>query len=125
MTTNRFRALALVIGVAVFAALVASNLFQTSRSATAGQEVGKKAEVAAQPARTAEEAALRKTIDSYIEALNKLDADAVMAFWAPDGDYINEAGKATKGAETIGARFKQGLPGKKGHKAKHEVHSIK
>jgi uncharacterized protein (TIGR02246 family) len=127
MTTTRSRALALLAAIAAVGGLAVYGLFQAPRPAgAAGQEEAKKAEAApSQSARDTEEAALRKTTAAYIDALNSLDADAVMSFWGPDCDYINEAGKPTKGRDAIGARFKQGLPHKKGHKAKLQIHSIK
>ena len=55
----------------------------------------------------------RQTLD-YLTAMLKGDVDGVMAFWAADADYIDEAGKLTRGKEQIAAMFKKSLPGAEG-----------
>ena len=39
-----------------------------------------------------------KRAQAFIDAFNKGDAKAVAAFWTPDGDYIDEAGKQIRRA---------------------------
>jgi uncharacterized protein (TIGR02246 family) len=71
------------------------------------------------------EQAVRKTVAAYIEALNKGNLDGVMAYWAPDADFIDEAGKPIRGHDALTARFKTTLPTLKGSKVSSEVYSVK
>lgn len=87
------------------------------------------AEAAGQPAATPnradDEAAIRNQNHAYAAALTAGDLDAVMAFWAPDGDYIDEAGKVTSGKDNIAALFKKILPELKGSKITGKVQKLK
>jgi uncharacterized protein (TIGR02246 family) len=49
--------------------------------------------------------AIRKATDAYAAAFNKGDVDAALAFWAADAEYIDDAGKSTKGREALTALF--------------------
>ena len=49
--------------------------------------------------------AIRKAADAYAAAFNKGDVDAALAYWAPDAEYIDDAGKSTKGREALTALF--------------------
>jgi uncharacterized protein (TIGR02246 family) len=71
------------------------------------------------------EQAVRKAVAAYIEAMNKGDLDAIMAYWAPDADFIDEAGKTTRGHDAIRALFKTTLPTLKGCKITGQVYSVK
>jgi uncharacterized protein (TIGR02246 family) len=86
------------------------------------------AEVAGQPAESKSnpaEAEIRKANDAYAAAQTAGDLDAIMAFWAPDADYVDEDGKQTKGSEQITALFKKSLPETKGSKVAVKVQSLK
>ena len=86
------------------------------------------AEVVGQPAekaRSADETAIRNANAAYVAAIIAGDLDALMAFWAPDSDYIDEAGKMTRGKDEISALFKKALPELKGSKITVRIHSIK
>jgi uncharacterized protein (TIGR02246 family) len=87
------------------------------------------AEAAGQPAgasdRAADEAAIRAENKAYAAALTSGDVDAVMAFWAKDGDYVDEAGKVTSGKDNIAALFKKALPDMKGSKITGQVQHLK
>jgi hypothetical protein len=48
----------------------------------------------------ADEQAIRKAVAAYAEAMNKGDLQARLACWAADAEYIDEAGKVTRGAAT-------------------------
>jgi uncharacterized protein (TIGR02246 family) len=74
---------------------------------------------------TGDEAAIKQANLDYITAMVKGDVDGVMAFWATDADYIDEAGKMTRGKEQIAAMFKKSLPDVKGSKAVGKIHSMK
>src|SRR5436309_1550376 len=71
------------------------------------------------------EQAVRKATAAYIEAMNKGDLDDIMAYWAPDADFIDEAGKTTSGHDALRALFKTTLPDMKGSKIEGEVYSVK
>src|SRR5579871_2848561 len=72
-----------------------------------------------------DEQAVRKASSAHLEALNKGDLGGVMAFWAPDADYIDEAGKATRGQEALTAQFKTMLGNLKGAKISGKINSVK
>jgi uncharacterized protein (TIGR02246 family) len=62
------------------------------------------------------EAALRKAGQGYVEAYNKGDLDALLAFWAADGDYVDAQGQAHKGQAALRALYKTNLEHFKGWK---------
>ena len=55
--------------------------------------------------KAAEEAALLKTAEAFVEAFHKGDAKAVAAFWTKDGDYTDQEGHTVKGQEAIEKSF--------------------
>jgi uncharacterized protein (TIGR02246 family) len=57
--------------------------------------------------------------------MNKGDLDALMAFWTPDADYVDEAGKVTRGKDALTALFKKGLTENKGSKVTGKTNSLK
>jgi len=64
--------------------------------------------IAAQPPKNgnpADEAALLKNAESFVDAFKKGDAKAVAAFWAPDGDFTDVAGHKLVGREAIEKTF--------------------
>ncbi|MBO0697282.1 MAG: SgcJ/EcaC family oxidoreductase [Zavarzinella sp.] len=105
--------------VAATAVLVVSGRPDPNRAEAAGQKGGDGS------TRSTAEAELRKTNVDYAAALAAGSLDAVMAFWAPDADYIDEAGKQTQGSERIAALFQKSLPEMKGSKVNVRVHSLK
>jgi uncharacterized protein (TIGR02246 family) len=72
-----------------------------------------------------DEQAIRKTVEAYAEAFNKGDLAALGAIWAPDAEYIDEKGKATKGRDAIAALFKQQFAEQKGAKIAFKVTNTK
>jgi uncharacterized protein (TIGR02246 family) len=72
-----------------------------------------------------DEQAVRQASAAHLAALNKGDLDGVMAFWAPDADYIDEAGKATRGHDALKALFKTMLSNWKDTKISSKVYSVK
>ena len=121
MHSPRTRALMLAGTAAVVGVLAVSLLVQLPRPAdAAGQERTKE-----QGSKTTDEQAIRKAGAAYVEAMNKGDLKALMAFWAPDADYIDESGKQTKGKEAITALFKKGLTETRSSKVTGKVHSLK
>jgi uncharacterized protein (TIGR02246 family) len=63
-----------------------------------------------------EEKALQKRAEDFIAAFNSGNAAAVAAFWAPDGDYVDQAGTTLKGREAIQAAFQKQFAANKGGK---------
>jgi len=47
---------------------------------------------------SADEAAIRKMVDSYVEAFNRHDAESLADHWSPDAVYLNR----TTGEEVVG-----------------------
>ncbi len=76
------------------------------------------------PAASNEEA-IRKASAAFTEALNKGNVDGIMAYWAPDADFIDEAGKKTKGHDALRARLETKLSSLKGSKFRGNINSIK
>jgi uncharacterized protein (TIGR02246 family) len=71
------------------------------------------------------EQAVRKAVAAYVEALSKGDLDGLMACVAPDADFIDEAGKTTRGHDALRAHFKTTLADLKGYKVTGKVYSVK
>jgi len=107
----------LFLVVATAAAVVLVLRAAATRVEAAGQ--------AGSEPKPAGEAEIRKANADYAAALTAGDPDAVMAFWAPDADYVDEDGKQTKGSEQIAALFKKSLPETKGSKVAVKVQSLK
>lgn len=78
-----------------------------------------------QPANPEDEQAIRKTVDTYKAAFEKGDLDAVMALYAADAEYIDPAGKSTKGRAAIAALFKKEAANLKGFKLTFHVTALK
>jgi uncharacterized protein (TIGR02246 family) len=111
----------LVATAAAVSVLAVSLLVQLPRPAdAAGQERSK-----AQDSKAGDEQAIRKAGAAYVEAMNKGDLNAMMAFWSPDADYIDESGKQTRGKEALTALFKKGLAENKGSKITGKTNSLK
>jgi uncharacterized protein (TIGR02246 family) len=64
----------------------------------------------------AEQKAIEKRAEEFIAAFNKGDAEAVAAFWTPDGDYVDMAGETLKGRKAIAAAFGKQFEATKGGK---------
>ena len=119
MMSRKHRAAALIALAAV--GLVAMLVFRpgTPPVEAAGQPAEAKGD------RAADDAAVREQNKAYAAALMAGDLDAIMAFWAPDGDYVDEAGKVTSGKDNIATLFKKALPELKGSKITGKVLNLK
>ena len=89
----------------------------------AGEPAGKAASQA--PPAGADDAAIRTAVADYVAALNKGDLDGIMAFWAPDAEYVTEDGNVTHGKQGIADLFKEVLPQIKGQKVTSRVRSVR
>jgi uncharacterized protein (TIGR02246 family) len=110
------------------AGLVASLLVATAVVVVGVRPTPNRAEAAGQASgetKSTADAEIRKANADYATALTAGDVDAIMAFWAPDADYIDEAGQQTKGADKIAGLFKKAAPETKGWKAAVRVTSLK
>jgi uncharacterized protein (TIGR02246 family) len=65
-----------------------------------------------------DKAAIAKNAEGFIEAFQKGDAQAVAAFWAPDGDYTDETGRHMKGRGAIEKAFTKFFSENKGLKVR-------
>jgi len=72
-----------------------------------------------------EEAAITKTAEAFVEAFQKGDAKAVAAFWMPDGDYVDPAGRVLLGRPAIEKDFEKLFAENKGLKLRIEVASLR
>jgi uncharacterized protein (TIGR02246 family) len=70
-------------------------------------------------------AALARAAEAFVEAFNKGDAEAVAAFWTPDGDYIDQTGRLLKGREAIEEAYSQFFAKNKGLKLRIESESVR
>jgi uncharacterized protein (TIGR02246 family) len=81
---------------------------------------------AADPAaNSADEQSLRAACDAYTKAINSGDAAAIVKFWTPDADYVNDAGQTFKGRAALGKLFNENLASLKGKKFAFETKSIR
>lgn len=70
------------------------------------------------------EAAIKKTIQSYVEAFNKGDAEALANHWTKDGDYITATGEVFTGRGKLKSAFEAFLKDNKGIKIQIEPLAI-
>ena len=61
-----------------------------------------------------EEAAIRRVLDSYVEAFDKNDAAALSRLWTEEAQYEDETGEIYKGRKEIQEAFKQFFSESKG-----------
>jgi uncharacterized protein (TIGR02246 family) len=71
------------------------------------------------------EQTIRETVTAFADAFNKGDMAAFSDLWAPDAEYINEAGTATHGRDSIATLFKRYLDAHKGARISLKVTSIR
>jgi uncharacterized protein (TIGR02246 family) len=120
MSFHKYRAGGIVFVLAAVTGVVGFLVRPVpDRAAAAGQGAGE----VRTPATA--EAEIRKANEEYGAALAAGSLDAVMAFWAADADYIDEAGKRTQGSDKIAALFRKSLPDMKGSKIQVRVHALK
>jgi uncharacterized protein (TIGR02246 family) len=72
-----------------------------------------------------EEAAIHKAAAAYNAAFAKGDADAVVAMWTPDAEFIDDDGKVYRGRDTLAPLFTKSLPSYKGYKISGKLTSIR
>ena len=74
---------------------------------------------------SADEAAIRKMVDSYVEAFNRHDAESLADHWSPDAVYLNRTtGEEVVGRSAIAEQFKALLKDQPKLKVEVNVESI-
>jgi uncharacterized protein (TIGR02246 family) len=73
----------------------------------------------------AEEKAIRQAVAGFSAAFNKGDLDALMAYWSPEGEYVNETGKSYRGKSQLRALLKKALAAARGQKHSINITSIR
>lgn len=73
----------------------------------------------------ADDAAIQKNAEAFVEAFHKGDAKAIAAFWTTDGDYTDQLGKRLTGREAIEKSFAEFFAENSGAKLRIEIDSIK
>ncbi|MGO9122755.1 MAG: YybH family protein [Desulfomonilaceae bacterium] len=71
-----------------------------------------------------EEAAIRRVLDSYVEAFDKNDAAALSRLWAEEAQYEDETGEIYKGRKEIRAAFNQFFTENKGVRLKISISKV-
>ena len=65
-----------------------------------------------------DQAAIRKAIESYVEAYNRGDASSAASRWSRDGSYLTQTGKYAKGPDNIRPALEKFFAENKGIRAK-------
>ncbi|MEI7865320.1 MAG: SgcJ/EcaC family oxidoreductase [Chthoniobacterales bacterium] len=73
----------------------------------------------------AEEAAIVKAAEHFVEAFHRADAKAVAACWTTDGDYVDERGKRFSGREAIENNFARFFATNKGLKIRIDMAALR
>jgi uncharacterized protein (TIGR02246 family) len=71
-----------------------------------------------------DEAAIRQTLDSYVEAFNNNDSVALSNLWSEDAEYEDETGEIYRGRKEIQEAFKQFFSENRGVRLKISVEKI-
>jgi uncharacterized protein (TIGR02246 family) len=72
-----------------------------------------------------DEVAITKAVADYSAAFAKGDAAAVLAFWTPDAEFIDDDGKVYRGHDALKPLFTKSLPSFKGYKITSKVTSVR
>jgi uncharacterized protein (TIGR02246 family) len=124
-----FHRLAVPSVLAALAVLTTFSLIRAPRSAEGAGNLSPrdddKPKATATGLSATDDKAIRQASAAYMAVLNKGDLEGVMVFWSPDADYVDEAGKMTRGRDAIAALFKKSLSEQKGAKFKGQIHSLK
>ncbi len=84
------------------AAAVARAADVPEKAAAGASAAGPQATTAAtNPAKEADEKAIRATADDFVKAFNAADVKAIGALWAPDAEYTDESGQSFQGRAAI------------------------
>ena len=90
--------------------------------------IGAVAAMAQAPAAAAgadQQAGITKKAQAFVEAFAKGDANALAAFWTPDGDYVDVNGRVIKGRKAIAQDFAEFFAANKGMKLRIDVQAVR
>ncbi|MGO9572608.1 MAG: YybH family protein, partial [Desulfomonilaceae bacterium] len=71
-----------------------------------------------------DEIAVRKAIESYVDAYNRGDASAAASHWSRDGSYLTQTGEYAKGPDKIRPALEKFLAENKGIQVKGAVFEV-
>jgi uncharacterized protein (TIGR02246 family) len=71
-----------------------------------------------------DETAIRKAVESYVEAYNRGDAAAAATYWSRDGSYLTQTGEYAKGPDKIRPALEKFLAENKGIQVKVAVFDV-
>jgi uncharacterized protein (TIGR02246 family) len=77
------------------------------------------------PQANPEQAAITKQAQAFVDAFQKGDANAVAAFWVPDGSYTDVDGRELVGRKAIAQEFAKFFADSKGQKLRIDVQSTR
>jgi uncharacterized protein (TIGR02246 family) len=72
-----------------------------------------------------DEAALMKNAQAFVEAFHQGDAQALAAFWATEGDYMDETGLHQKGRPAIEKAFREAFAEHPGLKLRIDIAALR
>lgn len=91
----------------LLATVVGATIVADARAEDTPPKPSVPVEAAGKVAEDQEEAAIRATIASYVEAFNRADAARVADHWSDQAEYINPLGEHLKGRDAIAKSFQQ------------------
>jgi uncharacterized protein (TIGR02246 family) len=113
----------IILGGLAVGACLALGLALTRTNQAAPDD--KPAKGGADKPRGEEEDAIHKAAAAYNAAFAKGDADAVLAMWTADGEFIDDDGKVYRGREALASLFTKSLPSYKGYKITGKLTSVR
>ncbi len=73
----------------------------------------------------ADRAAIRKATEEYCAAFNQGDVDGFLASWDANAEYVDEAGKTTRGRNALLTLFRKSLKANQGSKLKVQITGLR
>jgi uncharacterized protein (TIGR02246 family) len=92
------------------------------RKGNAREEVAKQSKA---KGNTKAKAAIQKKGEAFVKAFHKADAEALAAFWAPNGEFTDQTGRHLKGRKAIEKAFTQLFSKYKGLKLRTDSLSLR
>jgi uncharacterized protein (TIGR02246 family) len=78
-----------------------------------------------QTPQTADEQAIRQSVEKYVAAFNKGDAKAMGLLWTANGEYVDETGRVFRGRDAVEKRYEAFFAANKGLKIQISISSVK
>jgi uncharacterized protein (TIGR02246 family) len=116
-----------IFAFALFGAAIAHFLSQQGiiERANAADATVEPPATGATPQNAADEKAIRATADAFVKAFNAGDARAVGELWAPDAEYVDEAGQSFQGRAVIEKEYAEAFRQHRGAMMTVKVESIR